>query len=86
MAPPEGWGENSERGWLERELEFKDFMAAMEFVNQVAEIAEELNHHPDILIHSWNRVRVASWSRTSSSAMPLPRPNSATGSRILRDP
>ena len=62
MAPPEGWGENSERGWLERELEFKDFMAAMEFVNQVAEIAEELNHHPDILIHSWNRVRVASWS------------------------
>jgi 4a-hydroxytetrahydrobiopterin dehydratase len=37
-------------------------MAAMEFVNQVAEIAEELNHHPDILIHSWNRVRVASWS------------------------
>ena len=62
MAPPEGWGENSERGWLERELEFKDFMAAMEFVNQVAEIAEELNHHPDILLHSWNRVRVASWS------------------------
>lgn len=62
MAPPEGWGENSERGWLERELEFKDFMAAMEFVNLVAEIAEELNHHPDILIHSWNRVRVASWS------------------------
>ena len=62
MAPPEGWGENSERGWLERELEFKDFMAAMVFVNQVAEIAEELNHHPDILIHSWNRVRVASWS------------------------
>jgi len=62
MAPPEGWGENSERGWLERELEFKDFMAAMEFVNRVAEIAEELNHHPDILIHSWNRVRVASWS------------------------
>ena len=62
MAPPEGWGENSERGWLERELEFKDFMAAMEFVNQVAEIAEELNHHPDILIHSWNWVRVSSWS------------------------
>ena len=62
MAPPEGWGENSERGWLERELEFKDFMAAMEFVNRVAEIAEELNHHPDILIPSWNRVRVASWS------------------------
>ena len=47
MAPPEGWGENNERGWLECELEFKDFMAAMKFVNQVAEIAEDLSRHPD---------------------------------------
>lgn len=29
----------------------------MEFVNKVAELAESENHHPDILIHGWNRVR-----------------------------
>jgi 4a-hydroxytetrahydrobiopterin dehydratase len=32
-----------------------DFRAAMEFVNALAEVAEEHNHHPDITI-VWNRV------------------------------
>ena len=62
MELSEGWSENGDRGWLERELEFEDFAAALEFVNRVAEIAEELNHHPDILLHGWNKVRIASWS------------------------
>jgi 4a-hydroxytetrahydrobiopterin dehydratase len=41
-----------------RELTFADFAAAIAFVNRVAEIAEAANHHPDILLHSWNRVRL----------------------------
>jgi 4a-hydroxytetrahydrobiopterin dehydratase len=59
---PDRGSRNGDRGWLERDLEFKDFAASLEFVNRVAEIAEELNHHPNILLHGWNRVRVASWS------------------------
>ncbi len=43
---------------LTRDYEFKDFAAAMWFVNQVAELAEQRNHHPDILIHGWNKVRL----------------------------
>jgi 4a-hydroxytetrahydrobiopterin dehydratase len=43
---------------LVRELEFDDFAAAMRFVNRVAEAAEERNHHPDILVHGWNKVRL----------------------------
>ncbi|MDP6658174.1 MAG: 4a-hydroxytetrahydrobiopterin dehydratase [Candidatus Poseidoniia archaeon] len=62
MGLPDGWGENGEHGWLERELEFKDFAAALGFVKRVAESAGELNHHPDILLHGWNRVHIASWS------------------------
>jgi 4a-hydroxytetrahydrobiopterin dehydratase len=42
---------------LERDFEFKDFAEAMAFVNRVADVAEELNHHPDILVHGWNKVR-----------------------------
>lgn len=42
-----------------RELEFEDFAEAMAFVNRVAEVAEEANHHPDILVHGWNKVRLA---------------------------
>jgi 4a-hydroxytetrahydrobiopterin dehydratase len=43
---------------LVRDLEFPDFKAAMWFVSRVAELAEERNHHPDILIHGWNKVRL----------------------------
>ena len=41
-----------------REFRFDNFAAAVAFVNRVAEAAESINHHPDILIHSWNRVRL----------------------------
>jgi 4a-hydroxytetrahydrobiopterin dehydratase len=43
---------------IERELKFEDFAAAIEFVNRVAALAEEVNHHPDILVHGWNKVRL----------------------------
>jgi 4a-hydroxytetrahydrobiopterin dehydratase len=42
---------------LAREFKFKDFRQAMDFVNLVAGIANEQDHHPDILI-SYNKVRV----------------------------
>jgi 4a-hydroxytetrahydrobiopterin dehydratase len=39
--------------------ELADFAAAMAFVNAVADAAEAANHHPDILIHGWNKVRLS---------------------------
>jgi 4a-hydroxytetrahydrobiopterin dehydratase len=42
-----------------RDWRFEDFAHAMAFVNRVAEAAEEANHHPDILVHGWNRVRLS---------------------------
>jgi 4a-hydroxytetrahydrobiopterin dehydratase len=41
-----------------RVVEFADFVAAMAFVNKVAEKAELAGHHPDIDIR-YNRVRLA---------------------------
>jgi 4a-hydroxytetrahydrobiopterin dehydratase len=43
---------------LVRDLKFDDFAQAMAYVNRVADLAEEVNHHPDILVHGWNRVRL----------------------------
>jgi 4a-hydroxytetrahydrobiopterin dehydratase len=43
---------------LVRELKFDDFAQAMAYVNRVADLAEEVNHHPDILVHGWNHVRL----------------------------
>ena len=45
-------------GQLVRTWTFKDFVAAMTFVNRVAELAEQANHHPDIDIR-YNRVQLA---------------------------
>jgi 4a-hydroxytetrahydrobiopterin dehydratase len=41
-----------------RDLKFADFAAAIAFVNDVARAAEAADHHPDILVHGWNNVRV----------------------------
>jgi 4a-hydroxytetrahydrobiopterin dehydratase len=41
-----------------RDLECKDFAAAIAAVNAVAIAAEEANHHPDILVHGWNKLRL----------------------------
>ena len=43
---------------IERDLRFADFAAAIAFVDHVAERAEAANHHPDILVHGWNKVRL----------------------------
>jgi len=40
-----------------RDLELGDFAGAMALVNAAAGLAEAANHHPDILIHGWNKVR-----------------------------
>jgi 4a-hydroxytetrahydrobiopterin dehydratase len=41
-----------------REWKLDDFAAAIAFVNRVADAAEAANHHPDILVHGWNKVRL----------------------------
>ena len=43
---------------ISRTYEFKDFPAAMKFVNAIAELAEQVQHHPDMDVR-WNRVTLA---------------------------
>jgi 4a-hydroxytetrahydrobiopterin dehydratase len=42
-----------------RDYELADFVAAIELVQRVAKKAEDANHHPDIFVHGWNKVRLA---------------------------
>jgi 4a-hydroxytetrahydrobiopterin dehydratase len=68
--PPLGQAEQKELadqlapGWriveghhLEKEYEFEDFREALDFTNEVGEIAEEQDHHPDIEL-GWGRVLI----------------------------
>jgi 4a-hydroxytetrahydrobiopterin dehydratase len=43
---------------IEKNYKFSNFRQAIEFINKVANIAEAENHHPDILLWSWNNVKL----------------------------
>jgi 4a-hydroxytetrahydrobiopterin dehydratase len=47
-----------EKATIVRERKLADFAAAIAWVVGVAEVAEAADHHPDILVHGWNRVRL----------------------------
>lgn len=46
---------------ISREFKFGNFKKAMKFVNQVAGLAEEEGHHPDIHVR-YNRVELVLWT------------------------
>jgi 4a-hydroxytetrahydrobiopterin dehydratase len=41
-----------------RTMTFKDFREAKAFVDLVADVANETDHHPDIHLENWNQVRL----------------------------
>ncbi len=56
-----GWSLSEAGLRLSRRFEFRDFVAAMQFVNRVADVGEAEGHHPDIAIH-WNKVDLTLWT------------------------
>lgn len=52
------------KGWefknnlIGKEYELKDFKEALGFVNRVGDKAEQMDHHPDIFLHDWNKVKI----------------------------
>jgi 4a-hydroxytetrahydrobiopterin dehydratase len=57
LADGGGWHRH-EGDSIVRDLKFADFAGAVAFVNRVADLAEQANHHPDMLVHGWNNVRL----------------------------
>lgn len=56
LALRAGW--SLENGMISRTFTFPDFVAAMRFVNAMADAAEAADHHPDIDIR-YNKVTLA---------------------------
>ncbi len=52
----EGWTTEGEA--IRRRYEFKNFADSLAFVNQVGEIAESMDHHPDITF-GWGYAEIA---------------------------
>lgn len=48
-----------EKGRLVKVFEFGNFKEGLEFVGKVGKVAEGLNHHPDISLFDYKKVKVA---------------------------
>jgi 4a-hydroxytetrahydrobiopterin dehydratase len=46
---------------LEKEYKFKNFRKALDFTNKVGELAERVQHHPDIYL-AWGQVKLTIWT------------------------
>ena len=56
----DGWQVMAEHH-LEKSFDFKDFREALDFTNQVGELAEQEGHHPDIYL-AWGKVKVTTYT------------------------
>lgn len=54
----EGWAISADGKVIRREWTAKNFVAAMEFLNTVAELAEEDGHHPDLHLVGYRNVAI----------------------------
>jgi 4a-hydroxytetrahydrobiopterin dehydratase len=48
---------------LEKDYEFKNFQEALNFTNKVGELAESVDHHPEICL-TWGKVMISIWTHT----------------------
>jgi 4a-hydroxytetrahydrobiopterin dehydratase len=55
----EGWQLSQDGTTLTRQITFKNFLRAMDFLNRLAEVAEQENHHPDFCLQGWNKVSLS---------------------------
>lgn len=54
-----------------RDVKLENFASAIVLVDQVAEVAEAYNHHPDILVHGWNKVKLSLTTHASGGLTEL---------------
>jgi 4a-hydroxytetrahydrobiopterin dehydratase len=58
----EGWEFSDDAKRIRRRWTAKNFMAAIDFFNKVAALAEEEGHHPDLHLEGYRNVTVELWT------------------------
>lgn len=48
---------------LEKQYKFDDFQAALDFVNRVGQLAESVDHHPDLCL-GWGKASITIWTHS----------------------
>ncbi len=57
-----GWTLSNDGKRIYREWVVRDFMAAVEFFNRVAALAEDEGHHPDLHLIAYRNVTIELWT------------------------
>ncbi len=57
-----GWRLTDEGRRIRKDWVVQNFMAAIEFFNRVAELAEQEGHHPDLHLESYRNVSIEIWT------------------------
>lgn len=57
-----GWSLTGDGKRIQKSWKSKNFVAAIEFFQKVAEVSEAENHHPDLHLESYRKVRVEIWT------------------------
>ncbi|MEX0703694.1 MAG: 4a-hydroxytetrahydrobiopterin dehydratase [Planctomycetales bacterium] len=58
LAELDGWELSGDGQRIAKKWKLKDFAAGMDFLNKVADIAEEEQHHPDLHLEGYRNVRI----------------------------
>ena len=58
MEQTPDWSLGEDFKSISRDFSFRDFKQAIEFINKVADIAEEENHHPDLNLHGYKKLTI----------------------------
>ena len=59
------WNKKGDK--LEKKFVFSDFREALSFVNKVGELAERLDHHPDICIKNYKEVVISTTTHSAGN-------------------
>ena len=57
-----GWRLTHDGKRIRKDWTVKNFMAAIDFFNRVAQVAEEDNHHPDLHLESYRQACIELWT------------------------
>ncbi|MBA3789125.1 4a-hydroxytetrahydrobiopterin dehydratase [Patescibacteria group bacterium] len=57
LSQVNGWNIDTTATCLSKKYSFPDFKSALQFANQIGEVAESEGHHPDLTV-SWGKVEV----------------------------
>lgn len=69
LALTTNWNFKEEK-WIKRKFVFKEFLTGISFVNEIANLSEELNHHPFIEIqYKTVIVSLTSWHARGLTAL-----------------